>query len=126
MKMNIQAYTLNRNPNFLRLIEHLRQCFREREFSKEQQQQRRKIYSINHFIEHLRRCMHENPLLARVLFRFHHTIKNFSSLTNRKTNESFVSITIEIFSLRHKKISRRRSSSKVNHHRPVLKTIFRK
>ena len=90
---------MNRNPNFLRLIEHLRQCLREREFSKEQQQQRRKIYSINHFIEHLRQCIHDNPLLARALFRFYHAIKNFSSQKNRKKNGILLIIIEMLFEL---------------------------
>ncbi len=86
--INIQSRTLNKSPDFLRLIERIRQCLREREITKEQQQSR-KIYSILHYIEHLKRCMNDNPLIGRALFRFYNTIKNFSSQNNR-THRKFL------------------------------------
>jgi hypothetical protein len=81
--MNIELYTLNKSSDFLRLIERIRECIREREITKEQQQ-RRKIYSIIHYIEHLKRCINDNPLIGRALIRFYNTIKNFSSQNNRR------------------------------------------
>jgi hypothetical protein len=80
--MNIELYTLNKSSDFLRLIERIRECIREREITKEQQ--RRKIYSIIHYIEHLKRCINDNPLIGRALIRFYNTIKNFSSQNNRR------------------------------------------
>jgi hypothetical protein len=80
--INIDSHTLNKNPNFIRLIERIRQCVREREVTKEQQQ-RRKIYSIIDYIEHIKRCINDNPLIGRALFRFYNTIKTFSSKNNR-------------------------------------------
>jgi len=86
--INIESHTLNKNPNFLRLIERIRQCIREREITKDQQRHR-KTYSIIHYIEHLKRCINDNPLIGRALFRFYTTIKNFSSQNNRRNRKKF-------------------------------------
>lgn len=45
--INIESYTLNKNSNFVRLIEQIRQCIREREILKEQQQQRRNLFNYS-------------------------------------------------------------------------------
>lgn len=78
--MNIESYSLDRSVNFVRLIERIRECLREREFSMEH----RKIYSINHFIEHLKRSIQDNPFITRALFRFYQMINNISVRKNRK------------------------------------------
>jgi hypothetical protein len=83
--INIESHTLNKSPNFLRLIERIRQCIHEHEITKDQQRHR-KIYSIIHYIEHIKRCINDNPLIGRALFRFYNTIKNFSSQNNRMKN----------------------------------------
>lgn len=77
--INIEPYTINKSPNFLRLIERIRECIHEREKIIE----RRKIYSILNYIEHIKRCINDNPMIGRALFRFYNTIKTFSSQTNR-------------------------------------------
>jgi len=87
--INIESHTLNKSPNFLRLIERIRQCIHERE-----KQRRRKTYSIIHYIEHLKRCINDNPLIGRALFRFYNTIKKLSSQNNRRNKTK-----IEIFFL---------------------------
>lgn len=76
--INIEPTVLNKNPNFIRLIERIRSCIHERKKEKH-----RKIYSTIHYIEHIKRCINDNPLIGRALLRFYNTIKNFSSQTNR-------------------------------------------
>jgi hypothetical protein len=76
--MNIESRSLNKTPNFVRLVERIRQCIRERE-----QQRRTKIYSTIHYSEHIKRCINDNPLIGRALFRFYNIIKNFTSQNNR-------------------------------------------
>lgn len=93
--VNIEPYVLDKSLNFVRLIERLRRCIRERELSTEQQ--RRKIYSINHFIEHLKRAMQDNPFIARALFRFYQTIKNISAQKNREQRGKSCSFDENIF-----------------------------
>ncbi|CAF1054959.1 unnamed protein product [Rotaria sordida] len=83
--VNNESHIYNKTSNFNRLIERIRQCIREREMAKEQQQQQQciKISSILHYIEHIKRCIYENPLIGRVLFQFYNTIKHFPSQNNR-------------------------------------------
>ncbi len=84
--VNIESHTLNKSPNFIRLIERIRQCIREREITKEKQQHI-KIYSIIYYIEHIKRCMNNNPLIGRALIRFYNIIKEFPSQNNRMKNK---------------------------------------
>ncbi|CAF1300649.1 unnamed protein product [Adineta steineri] len=82
--IDIETYRLNKTPNFIHLIEHIRQCIRKREITKEQQQRRHtKIYSILHYIENIKRCINDNPLIGHVLVQFYSIINNYSSQTNR-------------------------------------------
>ena len=81
--VNIEPYVLDKSSDFVRLIERIRGCIRER--------QRRKIYSMNHFIEHLKRAIQDNPFIARALFRFYQTIKNISTQKTREQSEEFSS-----------------------------------
>lgn len=99
---------MTKSSNFLSLIERIRDCIRERELN--QEQQRRKTYSIIHYIEHLKRCINDNPLIGRALFRFYNTIKKFSSQNNRRNKTK-----IEIFFLIlvMKKISHQQFYSKI-------------
>ena len=80
--INIESHTLNKTPNFIRLVERIRECIRKREITKEQHRHI-KIYSINHYIEHIKRCINDNPLIGRALFRFYNTIQTFSSRNTR-------------------------------------------
>ena len=85
--VDIKPHTLNKSPNFIDLVERIRQCVREREITKEQR--RTKTYSTIHYIEHIKRCINDNPLIGRALFRFYNTIKNFSFQNNRMKKKKF-------------------------------------
>ena len=89
--VNLKTHTLNKSPNFIRLVERIRQCIREREITKEKQQHM-KIYSITHYIEHIKRCMNNNPLIGRALIRFYNIINNFQSPIDFDSAESKISL----------------------------------
>jgi hypothetical protein len=91
--IDIEAHTLNKSTNFVRLVEYIRQCLREREIIKEQQRHI-KTYSIIHYIEHIKRCINDNPLIGRALFRFYNTIKKFPSQNNRMNRNSSIKISL--------------------------------
>ena len=78
--VNLDSPTFNRTPKFIRLVEHVRQCLRQRA---EMPHRQVKSYSAVHYIEHIKRRMNENPSVARALFRFYNTVRNFSPQMNR-------------------------------------------
>ncbi|CAF4564540.1 unnamed protein product [Rotaria sp. Silwood1] len=124
--VNNVSHVYNKTPNFNRLIERIRQCIRERDITKKQQQQQDiKIYSILHYFEHIKRCIHDNPLIGRVLFQFYNTIKYFPSHNNRfpstiifDTNESKMNLesktSIDNLSIVSSQIEIKSDLSKIN------------